>query len=276
MRRWLGDRSLPARVLLYAALAALVFALAAGVGAFGALALRGDVAGLLVGGQARPTDDRNAAGSDAAGDAADPKTAAEGTASGAAQGTEGADSGEKVGDETVFAHAATDANSRGDYTYLAHPRIDGDPDAVVLARPSPAQGGQAGAAYVHNIGVWYEPEAQRWAVFNQDRAAVPAGSAFEVAIPPADRGFVHRAALLNTVGNATYLDDPLINGEPGAEISVTQNWNPGGGNGVYNDHPVGVLYDEDVEKWSVYNEDGARMPEGAAFNVAVSGAAPAG
>jgi hypothetical protein len=246
-------------VLLYAALAALVFALAAGVGAFGALALRGDVAGLLVGGQARPTDDRNAAGSDAAGDAADPKTAAEGTVSGAAQGTEG-----------------TDANSRGDYTYLAHPRIDGDPDAVVLARPSPAQGGQAGAAYVHNIGVWYEPEAQRWAVFNQDRAAVPAGSAFEVAIPPADRGFVHRAALLNTVGNATYLDDPLINGEPGAEISVTQNWNPGGGNGVYNDHPVGVLYDEDVEKWSVYNEDGARMPEGAAFNVAVSGAAPAG
>jgi hypothetical protein len=249
------------RVLLYAALAALAFVLAAGVGAVGALALRGDVAGLLGGGEARPTDDRNAARSGAADGAADPKTAA----------AEGTVSGTAAGEEAAFVHAATGANSRGDYTYLAHPRIDGDPDAVVLARPAAGRGGQAGAAYGHNIGVWYEPTKERWAVFNQDRAAVPAGSSFEVVVPPADRGFVHRAALPNTVGNATYLDDPLTNGEPDAEVSVAQNWNPGGGNGVYNDHPVGVLYDEDVEKWSVYNEDGARMPEGAAFNVAVSG-----
>jgi len=275
MRQWLRARSLPVRMLVYAALATLVFVLAAGVGAVGALALRGDVVGLLEGGQARPTDDRNAARSGAASGAADPKTADEGTASGAAQGTEGAVPGEKAGEAAAFVHAAADANSRGDYTYLAHPRIDGDPEAVVLAVPSPSRGGQAGAAYDHNIGVWYEPTKERWAIFNQDLTAVPAGSAFEVVVPPADRGFVHRAALPNTVGNATYLDNPLINGEPGAEVSVTQNWNPGGGNGVYNDHPVGVLYDEDVGRWLVYNEDDSRMPEGAAFNVAVSGAAPA-
>ncbi len=172
----------------------------------------------------------------------------------------------------AFVHRATGANSRGDYTYLDHPSINGDPGAVVLAAPSPGQGG--GAPYGHNVGAWYEPTEGRWAVFNQDLAPVPAGSAFEVVVPPADRGFVHRAAPPNTVGNATYLDDPLTNGEPGAEVSVTQNWNPGGGGGVYNDHPVGVLYDEDVGRWLVYNEDDSRMPEGAAFNVAVSGAAP--
>ncbi|CAA9402282.1 MAG: hypothetical protein AVDCRST_MAG01-01-1108 [uncultured Rubrobacteraceae bacterium] len=277
MRLWLRGRSLPVRVLLYAALAALAFVLAAGVGAVGALALRGDLAVLLKGSQARPTDDQGAARSGAAGDPADPKTDAEGTASGAAsgaaQGTEGADAGEKAGEETAFVHAATGANSRGDYTYLDHPRINGDPDAVVLAQPSPGRGGQAGAAYGHNVGVWYEPTKERWAIFNQDLAAVPAGSAFEVVVPPAGLGFVHRTALPNTVGNATYLDNLLTNGEPGTEVSVTQNWNPGGGNGVYNDHPVGVLYDEDVERWLVYNEDDSRMPEGAAFNVAVSGAA---
>jgi hypothetical protein len=275
MRLWLRDRSVPVRVLLYAALAALAFVLAAGVGAVGALALRGDVAGLLEGDRPRPTDDRGAAGSGVASGAADPKTADEDTASGAAQGTEGAEPGEKAGEETAYVHTATGENSRGDYTYLSHPRIDGDPDAVVLAVPSPGRGGQAGAAYGHNIGVWYEPTKERWAVFNQDLTAVPAGSAFEVVVPPADRGFVHRAAPPNTVGNATYLDDPLTNGEPGAEVSVTQNWNPGGGGGVYNDHPVGVLYDEDVGRWLVYNEDASRMPEGAAFNVAVSEAAPA-
>jgi hypothetical protein len=167
-----------------------------------------------------------------------------------------------------FVHTASAENSWGDYTYLSHPRLDGNPDAVVLAEPSSERGG---AAYGRNVAVWYEPERQRWAIFNQDLAAVPAGSAFEVVIPPASESFVHRAAQENTVGNATYLDDPLVNDEPDAEVSVTQNWNPGGGIGVYNDHPVGVLYDEDVDGWFVYNEDSAPMPEGAAFNVAVSG-----
>ncbi len=174
--------------------------------------------------------------------------------------------GEALSNATVegaFVHRATGGNSRGDYTYLSHPRVDGDPNAFVFASPT--------GSYDHNIGVWYEPREKKWAIFNQDRAAVPAGSAFEVVVPPADEGFVHRAALLNIVGNATYLDDPLLNGKPDAEVSVTPNWNPGGGGGVYNDHPVGVLYDEDVGEWSVYNEDGARMPQGAAFNVAVSG-----
>jgi hypothetical protein len=34
---------------------------------------------------------------------------------------------------------------------------------------------------------------------------------------------------------------------------------------------VSVFYDEDVQKWAVYNRDGAPIKEGAAFNVAVSG-----
>jgi hypothetical protein len=250
-------RSLPVRVLVYAALATVAFVLAAGVGAVGALALRGDVVGLLEGEQPRPTGDQDAAASGVASGGADPK-AAEDPAPKTAQGTEGADSG-----ETTFVHTATDANSRGDYTYIGHPRTDGNPDAVVLASPT--------GPYERNIGVWYEPGEQKWAIFNQDRTAVPDGSAFEVAVPEGPERFVHRAGPDDTVGNAAYLDDPLLNGKPGAEASVTQNWNPGGGVGVYNDHPVGVLYDEDLEKWFVHNEDGFRMPEGAAFNVAVSG-----
>ena len=95
---------------------------------------------------------------------------------------------------------------------------------------------------------------------------------FEVIVPPADEGFIHRAGPADTFGNVTYLDDPLLNGRPDADVSVTPNWNPMGRGGVYNDHPVGVLYDEDAGMWFVYNEDGARMPRRAAFNVAVSGA----
>ncbi len=182
-------------------------------------------------------------------------------------------SDESGAEETAFAHTATDENSRGDYTYLSDPAIDGDPGAVVMVSVSADRGSDGGATYGHNIGVWYEAGAQKWAIFNQDRSAVPAGAAFRVVLPPAPESFVHRAELDNTVGNATYLDDPLTDGKADAVVSVTQNWNPGGGTGIYNDHPVGVFYEVDVQKWSVYNRDGAPMPEGAAFNVAVSGEA---
>jgi hypothetical protein len=183
---------------------------------------------------------------------------------------EAPDPDERAGNGGVsFVHRATDENSRGDYTYLDHPSINGDPDAVVLVVPDPDRGNAGGGAYDHNIGVWYEPGERKWAVFNQDLAAVPAGSAFEVVVPPAEEGFVHRAAPPNTVGNATYLDNPLVNGEPDAEVSVTQNWNPGGGNGVYNDHPVGVRYEEDEKRWAVYNRDEAQIRDRAAFNVTV-------
>ncbi len=178
-------------------------------------------------------------------------------------------------DGATFVHRATDGNSRGNYTYLDDPRTNGDPDAVVLVAPSPGRGEQAGADYGHNVGVWYSFGKEKWGIFNQDMAQVPTGSAFEVIVSPADQGFVHRAAQKNIVGNATYLDEPFVNGEPNAEVSVTPNWNPGGGDGVYNDHPVGVLYDRDANEWFVHNKDEARMPEGAAFNVAVSGSEPA-
>ena len=189
------------------------------------------------------------------------RTVPERTAPGASTPTGDAPSED---DAAAFVHRATDGNSRANYTVLSDPSTNGDPDAVVLAEPS--------GSYERNIGVWYVPGENKWSIFNQDLATMPAGATFEVIVPPADEGFVHRAATSNIVGNATYLDDPLLNGGPDADVSVTPNWNPGGSGGIYNDHPVGVLYDEDVDRWFVYNEDGARMPRGTAFNVAVSGA----
>ncbi len=54
MTHWVRGLSPPVRVLVYAALAVLAFALAAGMGAMGALMLRGDVAGLLERQEPRP------------------------------------------------------------------------------------------------------------------------------------------------------------------------------------------------------------------------------
>ena len=173
----------------------------------------------------------------------------------------------KPAESSTFVHRATQENSRGDYTYLDDPAINGDADAVVLAAPTAARGG--GADYDHNVGVWFEPERRKWAIFNQDRAAVPEGATFQVVIPAEPERFLHRSTPENASENGTYLDNPLVNGKPDIAPSVTQNWNPGGGEGVYNDHAVDVRYDEGREAWEVHNEDGSALPEGASFNVAV-------
>ena len=92
---------------------------------------------------------------------------------------------------------------------------------------------------------------------------------------PIDSVFVHRATSESVSSNSTYLDNRLINGNPDAILSVTQNWNPESGDGAYNDHSVGVWYDEGAQRWAIFNQDRAAMSEGVAFNVVVA-AAPSG
>lgn len=86
--------------------------------------------------------------------------------------------------------------------------------------------------------------------------------------------FVHRSTPSNTSANSTYIDSPLINNKPDALLSITQNWNPRGKSGVYNNHPVGVWYDATRKKWAIFNQDRAKIPRGASFNVLVSGDSP--
>ena len=81
--------------------------------------------------------------------------------------------------------------------------------------------------------------------------------------------FIHHATSENISRNSTYLDGPLTDGDPNAVLVVTHNWNPGGGSGKYNDHPIRVWYDRDRSKWAIFNQDRAAMPVGADFNVAV-------
>jgi hypothetical protein len=105
---------------------------------------------------------------------------------------------------------------------------------------------------------------------NQDYASMPPSATFNVMVPsPASNVFVHQATVDNITANWTYLDHSLTNNNPRALIFVTQNWNPGGGFGVYNDHPIGVWYSSGERRWGIFNQDKVAMPEGAAFSVLV-------
>jgi len=47
----------------------------------------------------------------------------------------------------------------------------------------------------------------KWAIFNQDRAAILGGATFEVIVTPASQSFVHYTVPDNTIRNSTYLDN---------------------------------------------------------------------
>lgn len=255
--------SRPLRYATYFVCVLLTFAIAVGVGA---------TAAVVVGwqfGRAATESAGNGTAKGGMSETSGPGRAAEGTQEESSDDTKSPIDAVSQG---TFTHEAEDQNSRGDYTYISQSTIDGDANAVVIVSVSPPSDGESttAASYEHNIGVWYEPGSKRWAIFNQDLLPVPPGTTFEVNIPAESAAFVHRAGLLNTASNYTYIDNRLTNGNPDAVLSVTQNWNPGGGTGVYNNHPIGTLYDKKLEKWAIDNRDGARMPKGAAFNVAVS------
>jgi hypothetical protein len=83
--------------------------------------------------------------------------------------------------------------------------------------------------------------------------------------------FVHTATAANITLNYTLIDHALTNETPNAIVLATQNWNPGGVSGTYNDHPIGVWYSNSAQKWSIFNQDTlASMPDGADFNVMVT------
>jgi hypothetical protein len=263
MIEWLRALSPPFRYLIYVAGVLLVLFVAVGVGA---------TAAVVVGWQSGPAT----SGSAETSSLESSMLRTTGSARASEEAAIGPSSDSKSSNDAIkvsFIHRATEENCRGDYTYISDPSIDGDPNAIVLASPTSDQKDLGTASYEHYIGVWYESGANKWAIFNQDRTAVPKGATFEVEVPQASATFIHHADLLNTAGNYTYLDDPLTNGGPDAVLSVTQNWNPGGGGGVYNNHPVGAVYDAKLKKWAVLNRDGASMPRGAAFNIAVSAGA---
>ena len=171
-------------------------------------------------------------------------------------------------DTSVFVHKATAANISSNWTTLDHPLTNGKPNAILLVTPNWNAGGVGGTYDNHPIGVWYV--GGKWAIFNQDIAAMPVNAAFNVSVLTAGTNvFVHKATVSNSAGDYTRIDSPLTNGNPNAIVFVTPNWNPGGVGGTYDNHNIGVWYDG--SKWAIFNQDLTAIPVNAAFNVYVFG-----
>ena len=91
---------------------------------------------------------------------------------------------------------------------------------------------------------------------------MPENASFNVFYYNGSDAFVHTANSANILNNWTFIDHPELNNRPGAIFFVTQLRE-----GVYNDAPVGVLYDNFSGLWAIFNEDASPMPANAKFNV---------
>ncbi|MBI4732718.1 MAG: hypothetical protein HY781_11470 [Chloroflexi bacterium] len=170
----------------------------------------------------------------------------------------------------MFVHVANASNIAYNYTYIDNPLTNNNPNALVFVTSNWNPGGVGGTYNLASIGVWYDTSVQKWSIFNQDISAMPENAAFNVWVPETSSNvFLHIATPANTSGHYTYIDNPQTNGNPNLQLQVTQNWNPGGEGGTYNNDVIGVWYDTGENKWSIYNQNYQAMPENAAFNVLI-------
>jgi hypothetical protein len=87
-----------------------------------------------------------------------------------------------AGFDAAFVHRATPENISANSTYLDDPLTNDNPDAILYVTQNWNPGGNGDTYNEHPIGVWYDSSRQRWAIFNQDREAMPDGAAFNVAV----------------------------------------------------------------------------------------------
>jgi len=81
----------------------------------------------------------------------------------------------------VFIITATAGNIiPGGGLRIDHPLTDGDPNAILIVTPNYNPHGTGGVYEPHPIGVYYT--GSKWAIFNQDAAAMPVGAAFNVLV----------------------------------------------------------------------------------------------
>ena len=162
-------------------------------------------------------------------------------------------------------HQTTSAHTFGDFTLIDNPVTSNYPGALLFVTANASPDGVSTGVDTHQIGVWYDSWAGKWGIFNEDQALMPIGPAFNVSIFSNEFQFMHTTTPHILFG---FLTEPVgSSSDPATRLLVTQNFNPPGGNGTYNPHPIGVSYDPDSGQWLIYHEDYGAMQQGVSFNV---------
>ncbi len=163
--------------------------------------------------------------------------------------------------DSAFLHTTTALNISSNYTTIDNPLLNGNPNAKILVQQR----------YINsynniNVGVWYN--GSKWTIFNQDFSAMAEGKDFNVWLLNDNKSFAHTVDSTNIlyVNTYSFIDNPLTNNNPDANILITPLLN----SGDYFDHVLGVWYYDAIQKWAVYVEDGTPFIRGIKYNVYIA------
>lgn len=171
--------------------------------------------------------------------------------------------------DSIFVHTATSANTSGYITTISHPDLDGNPDAKIVVTHNWNPNGTNSNVYNNNIdGVWYN--GSNWTIYNEDYTTpMVAGASFNVYIRGNDSNVITQIATVanqNGTDYYSFIDNPITNGNPNANLVMDNYFNP---NSVYINSNYGFYYNTTFNQWAIYSESHTPIPVGAAFNVIV-------
>jgi hypothetical protein len=87
--------------------------------------------------------------------------------------------------------------------------------------------------------------------------------------------FVFTATAANITNGNAEINNLATNGDAGAILFVSPNYDPGGVNYQYDNAVIGIFYDTGTGEWGIFHEDGTAVTPGAQFNVLAFPAATA-
>jgi Secretion system C-terminal sorting domain len=170
-----------------------------------------------------------------------------------------------------YVHLCNEFNTSSYITYLDHELLNSNPDAnfQVLNNWNPPGGLQI--INDHVVSVYYIPDFQQWAIYNEDFVSLSYGTAFNIMIVREDaaESFMHTASLGNINENYTILQSTDNTSSSSGLVFETHNWNTLGTGGVYNDYNTGVWFEGSA--WSVFNQSTANQVDAASYNIMMPG-----
>ena len=121
-----------------------------------------------------------------------------------------------------FTLTTTNANTVSSKSSIDMPGLTGNPLAIIVATPV----GDTELLNPHPIGAWYY--SGKWNIFNSDHAVMPIGSKYKVKFfqRPGPNQFLHLVTKENSGAEGSYIDNPALNGNPGARLLILQNHAP--------------------------------------------------
>jgi len=167
------------------------------------------------------------------------------------------------GGDVLFVHTVTAGNTVGPITYIDHPLLNDNPDAILIITHSLA--GDGSVDYNNKpTGIYYtNGSIHKWGIYNEDSSDMAVSNSFNVYIPGT------KATAFETISTGGdsffYIDNALTNNKPDLKLIITHNF---GSAGPYFPINLGVWYSNTENKWSIFAQDEAtEIPVGAKFNV---------